>query len=77
VKKKVGDKLCLSGNIDTKYILVDASKTEVEHAVKDAISAMGHGGGFLISPANFHPAMSPKRLKWMIDAANKFGVYPL
>ncbi len=77
VKKNVGDKLCLSGNIDTRYILVDASKLEVEQAVKDAISAMGHGGGFLISPANFHPTISPKRLEWMIDAVNKFGVYPL
>jgi uroporphyrinogen decarboxylase len=62
VKKKVGDKLCLSGNIDTKHILVDA---------------MGKGGGFMISPANFHPNITVDRLKWMIEAANKLGVYPL
>ncbi|MFX1329181.1 MAG: uroporphyrinogen decarboxylase family protein, partial [Promethearchaeota archaeon] len=77
VKKKVGDRLCLSGNIDTRHILVDGTKEEVEQAVKSAIRAMGFGGGFLLSPANFHPTMSPKRLKWMIEVANKFGVYPL
>ncbi len=77
VKKKVGDKLCLSGNIDTRHILVDASKKEVEQAVKYAISAMGHGGGFMLSPANFHPKISVERLKWMIETTKTFGTYPL
>jgi len=77
VKKKVGDKLCLSGNIDTRHILVKASKEEVENAVKNAISALGHGGGYMLSPANFHPGISVDRLKWMINAAINFGVYPL
>ena len=77
VKKKVGDKLCLSGNIDTKSILVDATKQEVEQAVANAINAMGKGGGFMISPANFHPNITVDRLKWMIEAANNLGVYPL
>ncbi|MFX1296505.1 MAG: uroporphyrinogen decarboxylase family protein [Promethearchaeota archaeon] len=77
VKKKVGDKLCLSGNIDTRHILVDASKKEVEQAVLKAIEAMGHGGGFMVSPANFHPKMSVDRLKWMIETTKTFGTYPL
>ncbi|MFX1418170.1 MAG: uroporphyrinogen decarboxylase family protein, partial [Promethearchaeota archaeon] len=77
VKKKVGDKLCLSGNIDTRYILVDANKDEVEKAVKNAIKALGHSGGFMLSPANFHPSISPERLKWMIETTLKFGKYPL
>ena len=77
VKKKVGDKLCLSGNIDTRHILVKAPKEEVVQSVKDAIKAMGSGGGFMLSPANFHPQMSIKRLKWMIEANNKYGKYPL
>jgi uroporphyrinogen decarboxylase len=77
VKKKIGDKLCLIGNIDTKHVLVDASKEEVIQAVKDAIKAMGYGGGFLLSSSNFHPGMSVERLKWMIEATMKYGVYPL
>jgi len=77
VKKKVGDKLCLSGNIDTRHILVDATKDEVIQAVKSAIKALGLGGGFMLSPANFHPGMSVERLKWMIEATKAYGVYPL
>ena len=77
VKKRVGDKLCLSGNIDTRRILVDATKEEVEQAVRNAIEAMGHGGGFMISPANFHPIMSVERLEWMIETTKMYGTYPL
>ena len=77
VKKKVGDKLCLIGNIDTKHILVEAPKEEVEEAVKDAIEAMGYGGGFMLSSSNFHPGMKIDRIKWMVEAGKKFGVYPL
>lgn len=77
VKKKIGHKLCLSGNIDTRHILVKGSKEEVFEAVKLAIKALGPNGGAMISPANFHPGMSVERLRWMIEAANKFGVYPL
>ena len=77
VKKKVGDKLCLLGNIDTSYILVDGTQKEVEDAVKYAIKKLGPGGGYILSPSNSHPAMSYQRIKWMIEATKKFGKYPL
>ena len=77
VKKKVGDKLCLLGNIDTSHILVNGTKNEVEDAVKYAIKKLGPGGGYILSPSNSHPAMSYQRIKWMIEATKKFGKYPL
>jgi len=77
VKKKVGDKLCLSGNIDTRHILVKGTREEVIDAVKYAVYALGPNGGGMISPANFHPQISVERLKWMIEATKKFGIYPL
>jgi uroporphyrinogen decarboxylase len=76
-KQKIGDKICLSGNIDTRHVLVKGTKEEVINAVKYAIKALGPHGGAMISPANFHPQMSVERLKWMIEASNKFGEYPL
>ncbi|MFW9873102.1 MAG: uroporphyrinogen decarboxylase family protein [Candidatus Thorarchaeota archaeon] len=77
VKRKIGDKICFSGNIDTRNNLVDASKKEVEQAVKNATKALGHGGGFILSPANFQPGISVDRLKWMIETAGTHGVYSL
>jgi uroporphyrinogen decarboxylase len=77
VKKKVGDKLCLLGNIDTSYVLVKGTQKEVEDAVKYAIRNLGRGGGYMLSPSNSHPDMTYQNIKWMIEATKKYGVYPL
>ncbi|MHA2006829.1 MAG: uroporphyrinogen decarboxylase family protein [Promethearchaeota archaeon] len=77
VKKKVGKKLCLLGNIDTSHILVDGTQKEVENAVKHAIKTLGPGGGFILSPSNSHPAISCQRLKWMVETSHRLGQYPL
>lgn len=77
VKKKVGDKLCLLGNIDVAHDLVDGTKEEVFNAVKYAIKTAGPGGGFIVSAANMHPTVKVKNLKWMIEATHEFGTYPL
>ena len=77
VKKKVGDKLCLLGNIDTSHVLVKGTQKEVEDAVKYALKALGPRGGYMLSPSNSHPAMSYQRVKWMIEATHRLGNYPL
>lgn len=77
VKKKVGDKLCLMGNIDVAHILVDATKEEVYDAVKYAIKTGGPGGGFVVSAANMHPGVNVPNLRWMAEATKEFGPYPL
>ena len=77
VKKKVGDKLCLLGNIDTSHVLVNGTQKEVEDAVKHAIKALAPGGGYILSPSNSHPVMSYQCIKWMVEATKKFGKYPL
>ncbi len=76
VKKKVGDKLCLFGNIDT-HLLSVGSKDKVENAVKSAIKAAGPNGGFVISPENMMHTVRVEALKWMVEATHQFGTYPL
>lgn len=77
VKKKVGDKLCLMGNIDIAHTLTYGNKQEVYDAVKYAIKTAGAGGGFIISAANMHPAVKVQNLRWMVEATRAFGEYPL
>jgi uroporphyrinogen-III decarboxylase len=77
VKKKVGDKLCLMGNIDVAHDLVYGTQEEVFNSVKYAIKTAGPDGGFIVSAANMHPAVKVPNLKWMVEATKKYGVYPL
>jgi len=77
IKKKVGDKLCLMGNIDIAHVLTYGTKEEVFNAVKFAIKTGGPGGGFMVSAANMHPAVKVQNLRWMTEATRRFGQYPL
>lgn len=77
VKEMVGDRMCLVGNVDITHILVDATKEEVFEAVRESIEAAGQGGGYMVAPTNSHPDMSIERLRWMLEAVEKYGHYPL
>jgi len=70
-REKVGDRLCLVGDIDITRTLVDAPRDEVEADVKQAIED-SRGGGFILAPAHTHPAISAQRVGWMLDAARKY-----
>ncbi|MBT4520953.1 MAG: hypothetical protein HOC23_13200 [Halieaceae bacterium] len=77
VREQIGHKLVLIGNLDITRLLVSGSKEEVEQAVKKAIADAGPGGGYVLSACHSHSEVDPERLKWMIDAAHRFGQYPL
>ncbi len=77
VKKRVGTRICLLGNIDITHILVDATREEVFEAVRQAIKEAGEGGGYILAPTNSHPGMNVERLRWMLEAVDKYGNYPL
>jgi hypothetical protein len=77
VKEMVGDRLCLLGNLDITHILVDGSRDEVYEAVRDAIGSAGAGGGYILAPTNSHPAMDVRRMRWMLEAVEEYGRYPL
>ncbi|MBD3228266.1 MAG: hypothetical protein GF329_08750 [Candidatus Lokiarchaeota archaeon] len=76
VKKKVGNKLCLLGNIDMA-ILSNGTEQEVDAAVKHSIKTAATNGGFVVSPENTIYTVKIKLLKKMIEATHKYGEYPI
>ncbi len=76
VKRTVGDRVCIIGNIDVSYVLVEGSREEVEEAVRSAIRDAGQGGGFILAPDHSLPNISVDRLRWMTEA-HRYGTYPL
>lgn len=77
VREQVGHKLVLVGNLDVSRLLVEGSHEEIEDAVKSAIRAAGRGGGYVLSASHSHPFVDAQRLEWMVDAAHRWGKYPL
>lgn len=76
-KEIVGDRMCVMGNLDITHILVDATREEVFEAVRQAISDAGRGGGYILAPDHSHPGISVERLRWMVEAVQQYGRYPL
>jgi hypothetical protein len=77
VREQVGHKLVLIGNLDVSRLLVEGSREEIEDAVKQAIGAAAAGGGYILSAAHSHPFVDAERLAWMVEAAHRYGRYPL
>jgi len=77
VKKKYGDRICLSGNIDCGRLLSSGTPEEVRLAVKECIEVAAPGGGFILSSSNsIHSSVNPQNYLAMIDAGREFGAAP-
>jgi len=77
VREQVGHKLVLIGNLDVSYLMVRGTREEIEDAVKKAIKDAARGGGYILSTCHSHPYVDGTRLKWMVEAAHKYGKYPI
>ena len=76
VKEKYGDKLCLMGNIDTRYVLPRGTPKDVEKEVKRIIKAAASGGGLIISSANMYTADIPvENVSAVYRTVKKYGVF--
>lgn len=78
LKKKVGERLCLIGNIDLGYTLTRGTAREVEEEVRERIRTVGPGGGYCVGSSNSVTAYVPlQNFNAMREAAFKYGRYPL
>jgi len=77
VREQVGHRLVLVGNLDVSYLLVRGTREEIEDAVRKAIREAAGGGGYILSRSHTHAAVDPARLEWMIEAAHRYGKYPV
>jgi len=77
VKRDYGDQLCFWGGIDIKQAL-QGDVAGVEAEVKERISMLGPGGGYVLAPANhLQPDVPPENVVALFQAARKYGGYPL
>ncbi|MGY5865880.1 MAG: uroporphyrinogen decarboxylase family protein [Candidatus Thorarchaeota archaeon] len=79
LKKKYGDKLTFHGGIDLQHVMAaQGTIEEVRAEVDTRISALAHGGGYILAPAhNIQSESTPQKILELYDYASKKGVYPL
>ncbi len=75
-KRRVGDKLCIKGNINTTEFMLDARPEQVREKCKRAIDAAGEGGGFILSTGDQCGRDTPdENLFAMVETAKTYGKY--
>jgi uroporphyrinogen-III decarboxylase len=77
VKRRVGDRMCVFGNLDIAHVLSHGTRQEVEGAVKHALRVAAQDGGFIMAMTNSHNAVSVENTRWMIEFTHRYGAYPL
>ncbi len=77
-KERVGDRMCLFGNMGPLGVMSNGTPEEVEAACKDLIQKAGPGGGYILSSSgSVNREMPFENLEAMVRAAEKYGTYPI
>ena len=78
VKKKIGDKVSLWGNIDCTHLLTFGTPEEVRKATIKCVKDAASNGGFILSSSNtIHEAVPPENYLMMVRTLREYGNYPL
>jgi uroporphyrinogen decarboxylase len=78
LKKKIGEKICISGNIDTIKILRYGTPTDVMKACREAISKAGKNGGYILSSGGELARGTPvENVHAMLLTTSEYGRYPI
>ena len=72
-RRRIGDRLCLCGNVDITRTLVNGTREEVFREVERCIVDGSRGGGFILAPTNTSNVVSARNLGWMVEAAREYG----
>jgi len=78
LKRTVGHRIALCGNIDLAYTLTRGTPAEVEAEVRERIRHVAPGGGYVLGSANSVPEYVPlENFNAMREACFKYGRYPI
>jgi uroporphyrinogen decarboxylase len=77
-KEKVGNQMCLLGNLAPTGVLKDGTPEEVEKVCRQVIEKAAFGGGFILGSSGSVARFTPiENLEAMVRACEKYGTYPL
>ncbi|MBN1266965.1 MAG: hypothetical protein JXA25_15835 [Anaerolineales bacterium] len=77
VKKEYGNKISFLGGIDISHAM-PGSREDVSAEVRNRISQLAAGGGYILAPSNHLQADVPAgNVLTLFDKAREFGTYPI
>ena len=79
LKEEFGNRLVFwGGGVDTQTVLPFGTPDEVRKQVRERVSILGAGGGFVFAPTqDIQAEVPPENLVAMYDAVREYGRYPI
>jgi uroporphyrinogen decarboxylase len=78
IRKRYGTKICLAGNIDASDTLPNGPLERIEREVRETIDIAGRDGAYILaSDSDYHDGIPPENFIAMIEAAKRYGKYPV
>jgi len=78
LKARYGDRLAFCGGIDQRQVLPHGTPADVEREVRQRISELGPGGGYLAAPTHDIQADTPvENVLALFEACRRWGRYPV
>jgi uroporphyrinogen decarboxylase len=78
LKRDYGDRIAFWGGIDTQQVLSRGSAADVRREVRERITALAPGGGYVLCAVhNIQADVPPENINAMYEEAVAFGKYPL
>lgn len=74
VKRRVGDRMCLMGNVNPLEIAVRGTPGEVKHATRDVLEGSGGEGIILSVGGGVSPGTPGANIRAMLEALEEFNV---
>ena len=73
-KTRIGDRVCLKGNVDQVNVILQGTPEEIREAVREAVEIGAPGGGFILSTSDsIRPETPWENVKAYFDAAKEFA----
>ena len=76
LKQMIGNKVCVTGNIDPIKTLRDGTAADVERSIRQMINACKIGGGYMFCTGEgVTPDTPPQNIRAMTEAVRTYGTY--
>ncbi|MBU7003991.1 MAG: hypothetical protein HXS50_00395 [Theionarchaea archaeon] len=76
-KAKWGDRICILGNVDCRFVLPMGDEATVRSDVRRCIESAAPGGGYVLASSNsIHANCLVENALTMVNEARKIGAYP-
>ena len=76
VKARIGDRVCIVGNVDATGIMCQSDKTLIDNAIQEVVDTAGQDGGLIIATDHsFHEGIPTENVLYFLEKAREIGKF--